>query len=250
MEPIYKKEVTVSATMVDCFGRLTPSMALRLIQGAAGEHSDLLGTDYDSLAEKRMFWAVIRHRIKFFRLPRTGERITLETWPLPTTRVAFPRATAAYDSQGRVLFQSMALWILMDLDTRAMILPKKSGVELTGTLRGTELPAPGSLAPKALPQSRRRTVGYTDLDRNRHMNNCRYLDWIDDLLESTFHEGHTPADMTLCYVNEAREGQELELCWDRTEEGLQVDIRRDKTDDSGDHDRIFSASIVFDSVVL
>lgn len=248
MEPIYKKEVTVSATQVDRFGRLTPSMALRMIQGTAGEHSDLLGTDYDSLAEKRMFWAVIRHRIQFFRLPRTGERITLETWPLPTTRVAFPRATVAYDAQGQVLFQSMALWILMDLDTRAMILPKKSGVELTGTLRGTELPAPGSLLPQPLTRSRRRQVCFTDLDRNGHMNNCRYLDWIDDLLDSAFHRGHTPADMTLCYLNEAREGQELDLTWEAGNGELQVDIHRDKAD--GDFDRIFAAKIVFDSVVL
>lgn len=248
MEPIYKKELTVSATQVDCFGRLTPSMALRCIQGAAGEHSDKLGAAYDSLAERRMFWAVIRHRIKFFRLPRVGERITLETWPLPTTRVAFPRATAAYDEDGRVLFQSMALWILMDLDTRAMILPKKSGIELSGTLRGTELPAPTSLSPKALTRSRRRTVGYTDLDRNRHMNNCRYLDWIDDLLDSSFHEDHIPAEMNLCYIHEARENQELELCWEHNDEGLQVDIRRDK--EGGDQNRVFSASIVFDKVVL
>lgn len=250
MEPIYKKELTVAATAVDCFGRLTPSMALRLIQGTAGEHSDRLGTNYDYLAEKRMFWAVIRHRVKFFRLPRVGERITLETWPLPTTRVAFPRATVAYDEQGQVLFQSMALWVLMDLDTRAMILPKKSGIELSGTLRGTELPAPHSLAPQPMAKSCRRSVCYTDLDRNRHMNNARYLDWIDDLLESGFHEGHAPADMTLCYLNEAREGQELELCWEHGVEGLQVDIRRDKADESGDFDRIFAAKIVFDDVVL
>ena len=250
MEPIYKKELMVSATQVDCFGRLTPSMAMRMVHGVAGEHSDLLGTDYASLAEKRMFWAVIRHRIKFYRLPRTGERITLETWPLPTTRVAFPRATVAYDEQGQVLFQSMALWILMDLDTRAMILPKKSGIELTGTLRGTELPAPTSLLPHPLTQSRRRQVCYTDLDRNRHMNNCRYLDWIDDLLESGFHESHTPVDMTLCYLNEAREGQVLELTWELCGEDLQVDIHRDKADSSGDFDRIFAAKIVFDSVVL
>lgn len=247
MEPIYRKEITVSATQVDCFGRLTPSMALRFIQGAAGEHSDLLGTTYDALAEKRMFWAVIRHRIQFFRLPRTGERITLETWPLPTTRVAFPRATAAYDEEGRVLFQSMALWILMDLDTRAMILPKKSGIELSGTLRGTELPAPASLVPQELTNSRRRTVRYSDLDRNRHMNNCRYLDWVDDLLDSGFHEGHIPADVTLCYLNEAREGDDLELTWD-TAEGLRVDIRRDR--EGGDYDRIFAAKICYNDVVL
>lgn len=248
MEPIFKQEWTVNDSETDCFGCLLPSMALRLIQGVSAGHSDALGTDYDTLAEKGMFWAVIRHRVKIFRLPHAGEKITLETWPLPTTRVAFPRATVAYDEQGQVLFQSMALWILMDLESRAMILPKKSGIVLAGTLRGTELPAPTSLAPHPLPRSHRRQVRYTDLDRNRHMNNARYLDWIDDLLDSRFHESHAPVDMTLCYLNEAREGQELELTWDVQDSGLLVDIHRER--EAGDFDRIFAAHIVFDSVVL
>lgn len=250
MEPVYQKEITVNTEAVDCFGRLKPSMALLMIQSAAGEHSAALGFDYETLAARRMFWAVIRHRVKVYRLPRAGEKITLETWPLPTTRVAFPRAAAAYDEQGRVLFQSMALWVLMDLDTRAMILPRDSGIELAGSLRGTELPSPRSLVPHPLSRSQWRRVSFTDLDRNRHMNNARYLDWIDDLLSSAFHEGHAVADMTLCYLNEAREGQELELTWELSGEELQVDIHREKTDDPGDFDRIFAARIVFDEVVL
>ena len=120
-----------------------------------------------------------------------------------------------------------------------------------GTLRGTELAAPGSLMPKPLSNHRSRSVCYTDLDCNGHMNNARYLDWIDDLLPSDFHRDHPVKDFTLCYLNEAREGQPMELTWEVNDEGtLHVDIQRNREDDSGKTDRIFAARILFDNVVL
>lgn len=67
-----------------------------------------------------------------------------------------------------------------------MILPGKSGIVVSGTLRGTELALPGGLVPKVMDNSRRRDVCFTDLDRNGHMNNTRYMDWIDDLLPAIF----------------------------------------------------------------
>ncbi|MBQ9762051.1 MAG: hypothetical protein IJV82_03135 [Oscillospiraceae bacterium] len=242
MEPIYRQTFTIEPFEVDCFGRAKASMLLRFAQEVAGHHSDLLGLTYDALAAQGLFWAVIRNRITISRLPMLGETITLETWPMPTTRTAYPRSTVAYDQQGNEIFRGVSLWILMDHKTRAMVLPGKSGVIVEGILRGNELAAPRSIAPKALEQVRKRTVCFTDLDRNQHMNNARYLDWIDDLLPAAFHQDHPMADLTLCYLNEAREGQELELHWGMDETGsVLVDIHRQK---EGDYDRIFSARIV------
>ena len=163
---------------------------------------------------------------------------------MPTTRVAFPRSVVAFDEEGRVLFSSVSLWVLMDLESRAMILPGKSGVEVPGILRGGELKAPASLHPAEFDQSLQRSVCFTDLDINGHMNNCRYLDWAADLLASDFHRDHGIREFTLCYLNEAREGQELELAWDFPEEGcLQIDAHRQN---EGKDERIFAAKILFD----
>ena len=249
MEPIYRQQFHIDPTAVDRFGRLKPSMLLLYAQEVAGHHSDLLSLTYDSLAAQGLFWAVIRNRVQITRLPLQGETITLETWPMPTTRTAYPRSTVAYDEQGNELFRSVSLWVLMDLNTRAMILPGKSGVIVDGTLRGTELASPRSLALKPMENSRSRMVSFTDLDVNGHMNNARYLDWIMDLLPSSFHQNHPVKDFTLCYINEAREGQTLDVTWDvDAEGGLQVDIHRPK--ENADFDRIFGAKIEFHNVVL
>lgn len=246
MEHIYRQTFPITDIAVDRYGRLKPSSVLYYAQEIAGQHCNTLALDYETLAKKRLFWAVIRHRVQITRLPMSGETITVETWPMPTTRVAYPRSTVAYDEKGNELFRSISLWVLMDLDSRAMILPGKSGIMVQGTLRGTELTAPNSLVPKLLENTRKRIVCFTDLDRNGHMNNAKYLDWIDDLLPSAFHQNHPVREFTVCYLSEAKEGQELEICWDLLEGPcLRIDAHREKPDEPGKQERVFAANILF-----
>ena len=244
MHPIYQQDFTITDVYVDRYGRLLTSKILYLMQEVAGKHFTELAMDYDTLAQRQMFWAVTRHKVQVTRLPLRGETIHIETWPMPTTRVAYPRSMVAYDMNGNELFRSISLWVLMDLDSRNMILPGKSGIDVAGTLRGNELTSPLGLPAKILSNRRSRSVCFTDLDRNGHMNNTRYLDWIDDLLSSEFHAAHTIRELTVCYLSEAREGQELTMQWDFPEDGcLQVDAHRISSDKD---ERIFAARLIFD----
>jgi len=243
MEPLYVQNFEITDIAVDRYGRMKPSMILFLAQEVAGKHCLELSVDYDTLAAQRMFWAVTRHRVQVTRMPTRGETIRVETWPMPTTRVAYPRSVVAYDEAGNECFRVISIWVLMHLDTRAMILPGKSGISVVGSVRGNELAAPGGLVARELINHRSRTVSFTDLDRNGHMNNTRYLDWIDDLLPSAFHEKHDIREFVVCYQSEAREGQTLDFCWDFLEDGiLRVDAHRNMADKD---ERVFSAKILY-----
>ena len=246
MEPIYRSEFTISDIHLDGFGRLKPSSILFFVQEAAGQHCNLLKVDWDTLAKQHLFWAVTRHRVQITRLPTRGETITVETWPMPTTKVAFPRSVVAYDEQGQEVFRAISIWVLMDSRTRMMILPGKSGVLVEGALRGNELSVPRAILPALLQKQDTRTVRYTQLDRNGHMNNTKYLDWVDDLLPSAFHKEHPVREFSVSYHAEAREGQQIQLDWDLSEGPiLQVDGHREKTDVPGEKERVFSVKIEF-----
>ena len=243
MEPIYVQHFEINDMVVDRFGRLKPSMLLLYAQTVATQHGEQMDVGRNILLPRRMFWAIIRHRVQITRLPCHGETIRIETWPMPATRSSFPRSVIAYDEAGNECFRAISLWVLMDMDKRSMILPGKSGVTLEGSVRGNELDLPGSLAPGHLRNSGSRTVCYSDLDRNGHMNNTRYLDWISDLLPSSFHETNVPREMTVCYLSEVTEGQELTLSWDFLQEGMmQVDAHRQTGDKP---ERVFSARFQF-----
>lgn len=246
MEPIYRQTQTITDLHIDCFRRLKPSALFYFTQEASGNHCDQLLVGQDLLNKQQLFWALVRQKAEVLRLPVLGETITVETWPLPTTRSAYPRATVAYDAQGRLLFRVIGLWALMNTQTRSMVLPGKSGVEISGFLRGTELAAPGSIQPKPLCNATTRQVHFSQLDRNGHMNNTRYLDWIFDLLPGEFHAEHPVKEMTICYLSEAREGQQVILDWQLLDGAcLQVNAHREKTDVPQSRERVFAAQVTF-----
>lgn len=244
MELLYTTSFSVSTLHVDCFGRCKPSALLRFAQDAAGEHCTLLGTDWDSMAKRRYFWAVIRQRMEISRLPKENETVTLKTWPMPATRVAYPRATEGFDAEGNSLFKVISLWVIMDMDSRAMVLPGKSGVDVPGTVLGTELKAPGGLPAFTGTCESLRSVVYSDLDVNGHMNNTRYLDWICDLLPAEFHKEHPIKAVSICYMSEALEGQALRLSYGG-DPLFKVDGSLSQADVSAGHTRIFSAEVAF-----
>ena len=246
MEPIHQEHFYIDHVHLDAHGRCKPSTLLYFAQEAAEQHCLVLAADWQTLQEKGLFWAVIRQKVQITRLPRLGETITVETWPMPTTRVAYPRSTVAYDADGNEVFRAISLWVLMDVNTRAMILPGKSGIAVQGTLRGNELAAPASLLPKCLEKQMLRTVRYCQLDRNGHMNNTYYLDWLMDLLPSSFHQNNPVHEFTICYLSEAREAEQIALHWDIHDELiLTVDAHRVQTDDPGKKQTVFTAQMKF-----
>ena len=243
---IFTQEYEIQAIHLDASRQVKPSVLLHFVQEAAGGHCQILELDWETLAQKGLFWAVIRHHLEIQRLPGEGETIRVETWPMPTTRVAFPRAAAGYDAQGNLVFRCTSLWVLMDMESRQMLLPGKSGINLEGLVRGNELAAPGSLSPIEGEVAANRRVWYSELDRNGHMNNTRYLDWALDLLEPDFHRSHSLQKATLCYLSEIREGEDIQLVKRMSDEGIfRVDAHRPRTDVPQKTERVFGVQLEF-----
>ena len=246
MDNIFTRQHTVTEMDVDCFGRCKYGVLLYLAQEAATGHCDLLKLDWDSMAQKGLFWAVIRTHVQINRLPRLGEKLSVRTWPMPTTRTAFPRAVVICDENGNELVQVLSLWVLMDQATRAMVLPGRSGVDVPGLLTGCEIAVPGSIVPHSGEHTASRAVTFSELDRNGHMNNTYYLNWVADLLPAAFHKDRPAREFTVCYLSEATEGQDVRLLYQLSEEGVfQVDGYTQKTDDHSKNTRVFSVKMVF-----
>ena len=244
MEFVHTTQYTVTPLHADCFGRCKPSELLRFAQAAAEAHCRELGADWETMAAKNYFWAVIRQKMEITRLPQAGETITVKTWPMPTTRVAYPRATEGFDAAGNSLFKVISIWVIMDVHSRTMVLPGKSGVEVAGTSFGTELKAPVGLPAGTFQTQTLRKVTPEDLDRNGHMNNARYLDWLCDLRNADFHRDHPMKAVTICDMSEALEGQQLQLSYTEGDV-LRLDGSLTETDVCTGHTRIFSAQAEF-----
>ena len=245
MELLFGQSVTVQDEDFNESGNFKLSSLLYYVQEISGSHCAAFSCDWDSLAAKGMFWAVLRHRVVITRLPKKNETIRIETWPLPMTRVAYPRAVRALDEQGQVLFEAMSLWVLMDQKTRAMILPGKSGVDVPGILRQLEIDPPASLPPQSHGKHTLWQVTQADLDKNRHVNNTVYLDRAEQLT-GAFGSSGCPKEFTVCYLSEVRLGQKIDLGWSGSDRDiLTFDGTRPRSDDPQKSERVFAAKLIF-----
>ena len=238
----FEMEFALPRERYDCQGLLKTSAMLYMCQVAAGEQCRLYDLDWDTLHKRNLFWAVIRVCAQICRLPRYGEPVRVVTWPMVTTRSAFPRTTEGYDKDGSLLFRVTNLWVLVDTVKRAMLLPGKSGVELEGIELGRELPLPGSIYPEPFANRTPRQVAEEDIDRNGHVNNTRYIDWMTELLGE---QAPPFKQLHAVYHNEALLGDELILSWEKTGEKLALEILRMKADQPEKFDRIFAARAEF-----
>lgn len=241
MEMVFQQDVTVQAGDVNEYGSMKLSAVLHYIQEVSGGHSDRLGFSWNALAEKGLFWAVLRHRVVIHRLPNAGQTVHLETWPMPATRAAYPRAVRATDSSGNVLFEAVSLWVLMNTQSRAMVLPSRSGVDVPGILRGIEPEIPSSLSPANGENSSLWRVSPEDLDINGHVNNAKYLDYVEALPENA---ALTAQDLTVCYLAEVLPRQQIILKHSLSEDGvLTVDGIRPRGDDPAKTERVFAVKL-------
>ena len=83
MEPVHITHFHIDDLTVDRFGYLKPSAMLFFAQEAAGQHCISLGTDYETLAQRRLFWAIIRQRLTVTRLPAGARRSASRPGPCP-----------------------------------------------------------------------------------------------------------------------------------------------------------------------
>ncbi len=66
------------------------------------------------------------------------------------------------------------------------------------------------------------TVRYTDLDRNRHMTNLRYVTLLMDAFDSDFYHKYLMSDLELHYVSQCFEGEEIKIYKKETPDGWLV----------------------------
>ena len=213
METILEHAHQVSSTEADCFQRLRASALFRVLQDLAVEHSNTLGCGREMSREKGLYWVVSRMRAEFAAVPRYGQELTLRTWPGKQTRAMFPRYYDVRDRNGKLLVQASSAWLLIDAVSREMVLPQRSGLTLPWAETGTECALPGPLRNGEAGRQDTRTVRFSELDTNDHMNNTKYLDWMEDLLPREFHRDHRLESLQVNFLHELRQGDEAVLDW-------------------------------------
>ncbi|MDR0586133.1 MAG: acyl-ACP thioesterase [Treponema sp.] len=235
---IFSENCPVRFGDIDRSDTLTVAAAFDFFQEAAINHAEILGVGRDAMQTSGQVWILSRMSVFMERRPRFGETITVRTWPRGTHKLFAVRDYDILGADGRPAVRGRSGWLIIDLEKRRPLrpqavvepLPLNDGLDsLPGASVDNEappglrpkfegVPSASSFVPEELLTGVSRTVRkacYSDIDYNGHMNNARYIQWIQDLFPPEILENARGLRLDINYLSEVKHGESIELLFTR-----------------------------------
>lgn len=203
----------VSSAETDMYGRLRPGALLNLLIESAIRSADTLGFGYEGLQKHKLFWVLSRISLKIYRPLRWYEIGTVETWPKDLEKVLYLRDFLVKDQDQEVVCRATSGWLAIDADTKR---PKKlDDIDMSLFNRMKNKHAMNALPEKLQPVGEGDTFDvqttYFDIDLNAHVTSSRYIDWMMNTFESSFHKENYPTELSINFLRETKPGHSIRL---------------------------------------
>ena len=209
---MYQKEYVISNNDVDYRFNLKPANIFRLFQDIAMLATQDKGVDSFSLSKRGIDWVITRMDVEIKRLPRCDEKITVCTYPGKDMAMLYPRYFFIKDESGEIIIKSASIWALINAEERKVIVDRDVISKLPGESYDDQLPLPQKIiASEDKTLVEERTIHYSDLDFNCHMNNVHYVELLMDVHDFVFYKNHRPIFISLNYIKEIKEKERVSV---------------------------------------
>jgi acyl-ACP thioesterase len=210
---VWQETLPVRFGAIDKSDRLTLDAVFQFFQEAAISHAENLGVGREAMARAGQGWILSRISVQVDRRPRYGETVTVRTWPRGGEKLFALRDFDIRDRDDIPVISARSGWIIVDIEKRRPLRPQSvmDTLPLNDGLNALTS-GPVGLSERAnLPKTGERKALYTDVDYNGHVNNVRYIQWIEDALERQFLETAEKMRLDINYLNEILSGEVVEI---------------------------------------
>ena len=219
----FSQKITVDVHDVDFNGVCRASALLRYIQSAAQQQLTDRGMSYDALKEMGKAFIISRLHAEFTSSVRTYDKLEAETFPCESRGFSFLRCYRLIRN-GEVVGRAISVWALIDISSRALVKVADFDLDLP-TYAPLDIALNHIRMPSSLSDVGEYTVGYSDLDQNRHINNTKYADIFSNFLPL---DKKRISSLTISYLHDAKWKEKLRIL--RAEEDGAFYIRTVKED--------------------
>lgn len=166
---------------------------------------------YDETMRGTYGWVVAKQTLHLERPITIDDELELSTIVGKNSFVAYPRYYFVHVMSKQIAYCS-SVWTLIDMKSRRITSPKKVGLAELDVNHDITLPAPKNInIDVEMNLIYQRTVLYSDVDTNLHMNNTRYVQWALDLIDFDVHKTCFVSDLTIQYKKEIRPLENVSL---------------------------------------
>lgn len=221
----YSENIEVRAFDCDMTKRIALSPVLKYMEEIADKHCTENGFSYDVLLNDGVVFLLTSVQLKFHRIPKLREKMTVTTWQRCIKGVQFIRDTEFLDEEGNLLIEATCGWILADPVNHKIKRPTDYRMgEVVLSQPEKELFGSGRVKisiPENAQKVATRRVVFTDIDYNNHLNNTRYADIISDFVPD-LGEKVEICELDLVFAGEAYLNEDIEIFRTKTEDDTYI----------------------------
>jgi acyl-CoA thioesterase FadM len=193
----YRDGLQVRSYEVGRDGCVHPATILRYLEHLATCASAAVGFDHAWYEQQGQAW-VVREMLLLLGTPsHMDDRVALATWLSDFRRVQAYRECAAWNADtGRRIARARGRWGYIDRATGLPTRVPRNIIDVSPIEPSTLLPrplpefgAPEFRASQAGEQTLKLTARRYEADSQLHVNNCVYVDWLEEALDTALGEG-------------------------------------------------------------
>lgn len=204
----YSESFKIRGYEVDEAGHVPVQTLCAFMEEAAHGHADRLGLGVELLQGRGITWVLARMHIKLCALPASTDTVVVKTWPVEVERLQFRRDFHLTDGKGREFLRAVTEWVIIDLETRRLqripeFVSNHRPANPERILAVEKLRIEGQ---ENAPELKRFVVRKADIDRNRHVNNVRFTDWMLEAVPDEISAAQKLCGLQIIYRAEALYG--------------------------------------------
>ncbi len=185
MKNQWQKEYALRASDFDTYNRIKPSSVLDLFQDAAGQHGEEIGVGFAAMIARSYLWVLTRVKFRILSNPKAYQTVLIKTWPLEPNRLNYRREYRIESLEGEVLIIGSSEWVVIHSETRRL-LAVPDLYDFSDGFR-TEMMFEVRMGRardfEAVGEPYTVKAGFSDLDRNGHVNNTKYAGYVLDAID-------------------------------------------------------------------
>lgn len=215
-----ERSYEIRSTETDLWDRLHLDQLFSMMQETASIHATILGTGADVLDEAGYVFLLNAISLRLDSYPVWGDRIHIQTWCREIVSLYFIRDFRITTEDGREIGRASSTWFLTDKETHRPVRPSVIGHLIEHYVYPTES-ALGFNAPRfrnnhlsfEQQSTFKKFADYSDVDRNRHVNNTRYVAWAIDFYyhHRGIEEPRKLKGIDINYLAEVKYGEQVKI---------------------------------------
>ena len=200
----YWKEFTIPYYDTDREGYIKPENILAYMAETSNWHSDSLHVGFRELSKNGHAWMLLRWEAEILKYPRAKDRVRIGTWTSGFDRFYATREFVLTSQEGDLLARATTKWFFLDIDRRR---PKRIPEEIQKSYSFVEefnFPEFGAMKELEgdMKESGPFRVRRSDIDNNDHVNNIRYIEWIQEGLDGEVYQDMRIRRLGMVYKKE------------------------------------------------